>query len=462
MPSLGDNWPKKAYALIRRMAEEMESSGGRLYLVGGCVREALRGHITEDFDVEVFGIQEARLEPILRKIAPIEYVGRAFGVFKIKGHQIDVSIPRSEVKQGEGHRGFAIQTDPNLSLKQASARRDFTVNAIYFDPLTDEITDPWGGVRDLREAVLRHTSEQFCEDPLRVLRAMQFVARLNGDVTLKTTALCQSMSPEGLSPERFFGEWEKLLLLGDPISKGLRFLRDCGWVQYFPELEALIGCPQDPTWHPEGDVWEHTLHCMDAFVSQRTGNREEDLIVGFAVLCHDFGKPATTSIENGRIHAYGHEKAGLEPAERFLQRLRVPRKMIEAILPLIATHMRPEQLFSRNSSDSAIRRLARDAGRIDLLMRVFLADAAGRPPQPPEGSDTVKWLLDRARAMDVENRKPQPLLRGRDLIELGESPGPHFGTILDEAFELQMAGTLQSREQAIQWLRERLKQQDQG
>jgi tRNA nucleotidyltransferase (CCA-adding enzyme) len=281
---------------------------------------------------------------------------------------------------------------------------------------------------------------------------MQFAARIPAEVCPETIELCQTLTPEGLSPERYFAEWEKLLLEGKQPSRGLHFLKACGWLQYFPELEAMSGCPQDPKWHPEGDVYEHTLHCLDAFARERTGNREEDLIVGFAVLCHDMGKPATTEMIDGHLRSYGHETAGLKPARAFMKRLNLATKLAEQVLPLIRCHMRPAILFQEKSSPAAIRRLSRDCGRLDLLLRVFRADSAGRPPMPDNSAEANEWLLSRARELKVASSKPKPLLNGHDLMKKGWSAGPLMGQFLDNAYEQQLDGTFTTRAEALEWL----------
>ena len=434
------------------MAVACAEAGGRAWLVGGCVRSALLKEAVTDFDIEVFGLDPERLERVLTGLGRVSRVGKAFGIFKLSGWPVDVGLPRRERKAGTGHCGFEIDVDPHLTLEEAAARRDFTCNALYLDILSGEIADPLGGMRDLEERLLRHCSPRFHEDPLRVLRAMQFAARLPADIAAETVVLCRELTPEGLSRERFFGEWEKLLLSGKEPSRGLRGLQECGWLRFFPELKAMEGCPQDPQWHPEGDVWMHTLHCMDAFARARTGDREDDLIVGLAVLCHDMGKPATTLHEGGRIKSPGHEAAGVEPARSFMERLNVPQRFVDAVLPLVRCHMRPGALHHAGSSAAAVRRLARDCGRLDLLMRVFQADSSGRPPLPDESAPTRVWLAEMARQLDVERNKPRPLLRGADLLERGWKAGPALGAFLHNAYEAQLDGSFTDRAEALRWL----------
>lgn len=444
-------------AAVAGVVEAVAAAGGRALLVGGCVRDALAGVPPKDVDVEVYGLEPRALERALRSRFELNTVGRSFGVFKIQRHPVDVSLPRRESKSGSGHTGFTVEGDPFMPLAEAAARRDFTVNAIYWDPLTGELLDPHGGLADLERRVLRHTSPAFAEDPLRVLRAMQFLARFEFSPAPETVALCREIAPENLSQERIFEEWSKLLLKGRKPSLGLAFLKDCGWVRHFPEAEALIGVPQDPEWHPEGDVWTHTLHALDAFARSRTGDAWEDLVVGFAVLCHDFGKAVTTRKEkDGRWHAYGHEAAGEPFARSFLERMTRHRDLIAAVLPLVVCHMMPLALWRDRAGAAAIRRLARRVGRVDRLVRVDDADRRGRPPLDPGDSPQGAWLLARAEELRVLDGAPKPLALGRHLIARGFKPGPLFTVVLAEAYEAQLDGAFDDEAGAVRWLEGRL------
>lgn len=249
----------------RELCRLVSAAGGRALLVGGCVRDAALGREAKDLDIEVYGLEAAALEKVLAKSFELDLVGKAFGVIKLRGVPVDVSLPRRESKTGLGHKAFSVLSDPNLPFAEAAARRDFTINAMGFDPLTGELLDPHGGLRDLERRLLRHTSDKFSEDPLRVLRGAQFAARFGLAVAPETIALCSGIQPEGLARERVQEEWRKLLLQGERPSLGLAFLKDCRWLVHFPELAALVDCAQDPQWHPEGDVWVHTLHALDIF-----------------------------------------------------------------------------------------------------------------------------------------------------------------------------------------------------
>ena len=466
-------------AAVLEVARLVREAGGRALLVGGCVRDELLGGHPKDLDVECFGIAPEKLQAVLSTKFSLDLVGLSFGVIKLHHLDVDIALPRRETKLGLGHRAFGMEHDPNLSIAEASARRDFTVNAVYKDPLTGEILDPWNGRADLEKRILRHVSSHFGEDPLRVLRGMQFVARFDLEPAPETIAVCREMTPEGLPPERLFEEWAKLLTKGVKISKGLEFLRAVGWVRYYPELERLIGCEQAPEWHPEGDVWNHTLCCLDAFAHDRDrqqstatddnrqqlaaidSNRQqsakdEDLIVGLAVLCHDFGKPATSAYDpvKKRIRSLGHDEAGVEPTLSFLRRLTNEERLLKEVPPLVQLHMRPFAMWKDQSGDNAIRRLAAKVVRIDRLVRVAAADDAGRPPFPSEPGP-LRWLLEQAERLRIADSAPKPLVQGRDLIALGMKPGVQFGRILKAAYEAQLDGAFFDLEGGIRYVQEK-------
>lgn len=445
-------------ASIARLAA---SRGGRAWLVGGAVRDAMLGRESKDADIEVFGLSPEELRAAVASRYAFDECGVSFGVLKLKGVPIDVSLPRRESKCAPGHKGFTIDSDPSLSIEEAASRRDFTVNAIYLDPLDGACADPFGGRRDLAARILRHVSPKFAEDPLRVLRGMQFVARFGLEPAPETVAICRSVGMEGLARERVMEEWSKLVLKGDSISKGLEFLRAAGWTRFFPELERLIGCRQDPLWHPEGDVWTHTLLALDAFAKERTGDAVEDLIVGFAVLCHDFGKPATTSTDpkDGRIRSRGHDETGVAPTLSFLRRFTDEERILRDVPPLVRCHMRPYAMWKSQCGDGAVRRLAAHVVRIDRLIRVARADALG-VGAARLGTKTVEtatfecldWLAARAEALRVADSAPKPILLGRHLIDSGMKPSPAFGKILAAAYDAQLDGVFDSLPSARVWL----------
>ena len=436
------------------LARHFESAGGRMLLVGGTVRDLLLGQIPNELDIEVQKLSAEEIKSSLQHRHSCDEVGKSFGVLRLKGKPVEIALPRTEVKSSSGHKGFTVKVNPFLSFAQAAERRDFTINALGFDPLNDELLDPFNGREDLNKGILRHIGPAFSEDPLRVLRGMQFIARFDLSPTRETTSLCQGIELEDLPSERLWEEWKKLILKGKNLFAGLCFLRASKWLRHFPELEALVGCEQDPEWHPEGDVWTHTLHCMNAFARERIGNEWEDLVVGFAVLCHDLGKPATTyRSDDGRIRSPLHEPRGEEPTRSFLSRLTNQKDLHEEVVPLVRRHLTPRIFYQDQAGDGAIRRLAGKVKRIDRLVRVASADIAGRPPRKddfPEGP----WLLKRANDLKVVNEEPKPLVLGRHLIERGLQPGPGFGPILKKCFEAQLDGKFESERGGFAFLRQ--------
>ena len=459
----------KLLAAVKDIAALMRDAGGRALMVGGSVRDLLLG-VTEvkDVDLEVFGIQPADLQRILGAKYPFDPCGVSFGVLKIQHLDIDVSLPRRESKRGEGHKGFLIDSDPNLSIAEAASRRDFTINAMYYDPLAETFEDPYGGQDDLAARILRHVSPKFVEDPLRVLRGMQFIARFDLHPAPETIDICRTMQIEGLPPERLFEEWAKLLTKGVQIGRGLAFLRATGWVKYFPELQRLIGCEQDPKWHPEGDVWNHTCLCLDAFARHRAARKtsapdvnwhDEDLIVGLAVLCHDFGKPATTAYDPVKKHirSLGHDVAGAAPTLSFLRRLTNEERILRDVPPLVTNHMQPYALWKGKVGDAAVRRLALKVVRIDRLIRVAHADDEGRPPECRGGTsagEDLVWLEQTAERLRIAAEAPKPILMGRHLMALGHKPSKQFKVWLDACFEAQLDGAFSDVDGALAYFKE--------
>ena len=439
---------------VKQITQLFKKEGADIYLVGGCVRDSLLGLSPKDIDIEIYKLPPETIEAVLAKHFKIDTVGKNFGVFLLKGYSIDVSLPRKESKTGLKHTDFKITGDPYMHPKDAALRRDFTINAISYDLVKEVLYDPYNGIDDLSNKHLRHISPAFSEDPLRVLRAMQFIARFNLSVSPDTLKLCQSLTPNEIPKERIWEEWKKLLLKGHTISLGLQFLEDCEWLSYFPELSALTECEQDPEWHPEGNVWEHTKHCMDAFSKNRIGDDWEDLIVGLATLCHDMGKPKTTARgKDGRIRSLQHDVEGVSIAKAFLARMTEQKKVFDEVLPLVSEHMRPHNLYTNNSGDSAIRRLANKVKRIDRLIRVFQADQLGRPPLKVTEDPVSDWLAERSHHLELQASAPKPIILGRHLLAENLEPSPIFKTLLKECFEAQLDGTFDNETDGLIYLK---------
>jgi tRNA nucleotidyltransferase (CCA-adding enzyme) len=451
------NYPNKISDLATRIGDAC----GRAMLVGGCVRDELMGLQSTEWDLEVYGVAPDKLREILSTFGEVNAVGEAFTVYKV-GNDLDVSMPRRDRKTGRGHKAFVVEGDPDMSFEEACSRRDFTVNAILKDPLTGEIVDPFHGRDDIEKKILRHvSSETFAEDSLRVLRAAQFAARLEFDIAPETVELCRSVDVTDLPRERIWGELEKVLLKAQRPSIGLQWLYDLGVVdQIFPEMKSLVGVPQEPEWHPEGDVDVHTLMVADEarkLIDDLPYEKKVAVMLG--AIAHDFGKPPTTKFFDGRWRSHSHDEAGVEPTLTFLDRLGIftlnGYDVRNQIVQLVRFHLKPGEYYkSKNPvGDGAFRRLARKV-EPDLLYRVAKADSLGRNPDwlPPEkrfGSEAQEWFIEKVRELQIENKAPSPILMGRHLIEMGLEPGPEFKRVLDAVYEMQLDGKVTNVEEAV-------------
>lgn len=424
---------------LHEIAEAVREAGGRALFVGGQVRDRLIGRSSADMDVEIFGLAVEDVESILGSHGRTRQVGRSFGVIRVDGLDADFSLPRRDSKTGPGHRGFSVEIDPHLDFASAARRRDFRINSMGFDPLTAEVLDPHGGREDLIAGRLRATDRgHFADDPLRGLRAAQFAARFELEPDDELIALASRLDLGELAAERVYAELSKLLLLGVRPAIGFGFLEATGLVRFFPEVEALIGTPQDPRWHPEGDVWNHTMLALDRAAELRGGGGDDDALM-FAVLCHDFGKPSVTD----ELRSPGHDREGVEHARRFLERLRAPGRLVEQVCALVMDHLAPASFVRNEAGPRAYRRLARRleaAGtNLDALVQVATADHLGRTTEAArQGSFPERGIfLDRARAALPRLTPDAPVVRGRHLIARGFEPGPELGRLLAACRDVQ-------------------------
>jgi tRNA nucleotidyltransferase (CCA-adding enzyme) len=452
---------------VRQLADAIIAAGGRPVLVGGAVRDQLLGITPKDFDIETYGLNAKELMSALKIVAKVHAVGKSFGVHKTKvgGMDIDVSLPRRERKVGQGHRGFEVDHDQSMSFAEAALRRDFTINAIGIDLGTGELLDPWGGVTDLDACIIRHVSDAFGEDPLRVLRACQFSARFGFAIAEETLDKCRSLRGElaTLSTERIWVEFKKLLLKSWKPSIGILAMESTGALELFPELAQLRTVPYNPTSHPKGDAWVHNNLVLDACAAICRDVKLDDnltLVLLLAALCHDLGKPLTATLIDGVWRNPGHELAGDAPSRALLRRIGCPHFMVERIVELVREHGQPYRLWRQNLSqrvtDGTIRRLALRVPIIPLS-RLVLADFRGRASTEVLGPcSMVDWLLERAASLGVMDNPPRPILQGRDLQFLGIKSGPAMGVLLKEAFEAQLDGEFVDLPTAIAWAQSRL------
>jgi tRNA nucleotidyltransferase (CCA-adding enzyme) len=435
------------------IAQDAARAGGRALIVGGWVRDRLMGRDSKDVDVEVYGIDAAALKNLLQRYGDVNTVGESFTVYKVAG--LDVSIPRRESKAGRGHRAFAVTGDPSMTPAEAARRRDFTINAIAWDPLTEAYVDPHDGRGDLERRVLRAVDpETFADDSLRVLRLVQFAARFDFDVDPRTKDLSRRIPLDDLPAERVWGEIEKLLLLPSRPSIGFALALDLGVAErLFPELYALVGCPQEPEWHPEGDVWVHTLMVIDEARARIDDlPRPQQIAVMLGAVCHDVGKPPTTAEVDGRIRSMNHEELGVAPATALLDRLNVHSiegyDVRREVLGMVAHHLKPGMFYKSPSpvGDGAFRRLALKVD-LELLARLAKSDCLGRTGD--FDCSAMDWFLARARELGVEHAPPEPLVKGRHLLALGARPGPAIGEVLRAVYERQLDGSVRTEEEAI-------------
>ncbi len=429
---------EEARQTANRIATAVAAVGGRVYYVGGYVRDRLCGRENPDIDIEVHGVTPAQLEAILDTCGERLAIGESFGIYALRGYAIDIAMPRREHAIGRGHRDFSVTVDPFIGTEQAAARRDFTVNAMMQDVLTGELVDHYGGQEDLRRGVLRHVSDAtFSEDPLRVLRAAQFAARLGFAVAPATVALCRTMDLTTLPRERIEGEWRKALLTAATPSVFFTTLREMHQLDHwFPELKALIGVPQPPQWHAEGDVWNHTMMVLDAAAAYRDCV-ENPYALMLAALAHDVGKTVTTTVDGDAIHAYGHETAGLPIAERLLTRITHDKSAVADALTLIEHHMKPNALAAADAAVKATNRLFDRVSDPQALIGIAAADNAGRITASPV-PDYTAWLTERLAAYRACMARPH--VAGRDLIAAGLPADSRFADYLAYAHKLRLAG----------------------
>jgi tRNA nucleotidyltransferase (CCA-adding enzyme) len=437
----------------RELALAVRTAGGRALVVGGWVRDELLGRQSKDLDLEIFGLDADRLRALLETFGRVDTVGESFTVYKLGA--IDVSLPRRESKTGRGHKGFTVEGDPGLSVVEAARRRDFTVNAISRDPITNELIDPFHGEQDLRDRVLRMVDRRtFGQDSLRVLRGVQFAARFELIMEEETRTVCRATPLDDLPAERVWGEFEKLLLQAVRPSSGLRLAWDLEVIhRLLPEFVPLASCRQDPEWHPEGDVWTHTLMVVDEARRRIDGlDRGPAVALMLGALCHDLGKPETTVDRDGHVKSPGHEDAGVPHAIRVLDRLNVQSlegyDVRRAVLGLVAEHMRPNAFLKSSTpvGDGAFRRLAQ---RVDLELLARFAEADCRGRTGSFDCSAGQWFLNRARALGVEHAPPAPVVLGRHLLQLGVQPGPRMGEILRAIYEKQLDGEVTSVQEGL-------------
>lgn len=424
--------------ISEKLASLISEKGGTCYYVGGFVRDCIMNIENKDIDIEVHGITPQTLENILDGVGKRISIGESFGIYAIKGYDIDIAMPRKETAIGKGHRDFEVFVDPFIGTYKAALRRDFTVNALMKNVLTGEITDHFGGISDIENKLLHHVSDtSFPEDPLRVFRAAQFAARFGFEIAEDTVSLCRSIDVSTLSKERIDGEMKKALLKADKPSVFFSILRKTDKLSHwFPELEALISIPQRHEYHLEGDVWNHTMLVLDKAAERRD---KVNFPYGFmlAALCHDFGKSVSTKEENNVIRSLGHEHSGLPLINSFLHRITNEHKLINYVLNLCEHHMKPNMLAAQHSGIKATNKLFDVCADPNDLIELACADNEGRISAYPLES-CEEFLTERLNV--YREYMSRPFVTGKDLIDSGLTPDENFSSILAYAHKLRLAG----------------------
>lgn len=428
----------------RAIFDALESSYGfgRVYIVGGAVRDTVLGVHSKDQDIEVHGLSLEQIASVLSRFGKVNTVGQRFGIVKLTtaNGEYDFSVPRRDNKIGVGRGGFDVDFDPTMSLHDAARRRDFTFNSMFMNR-QGIVEDPYNGIADLQAGILRHTSSAFPEDPTRVMRGMRFCGQLVLRAAKETAQLCRSIvhTFTEIEADMLWAEWEKWALRSVRPSRGLAFLWVTGWIHHFPELYGMTRVPQEPEWHPEGSVWQHTKHVTDRMndICNRDGiTGEQKIIRMFGALLHDVGKPLTTFVnDEGRIVSPGHDEAGVELALTFMERICAPKRFHQPVADIVRYHMR----HIANPTAKAARRLAASFSGINKedWLAIVEADYSGRPPIEPGVPAHAQALYEKMGEAQQSNMVER-LVLGRHLIAAGFSPSPLFGKVLNEVYEIQL------------------------
>lgn len=447
---------------VQQILKELQKLGITALVVGGPIRDTLLDITPKDYDIEVYGLSPEELAKILEKFGPVSIVGIRFGVIKLqyKGLELDFAVARKDNKQGVGKQGFNSTFDLQITIIEACSRRDLRINAMVYDSQFEILIDCYKGLNDLKNGILKATSSGFTEDPTRAYRIVTFAARFGFKIDPSTAILCQGMLKDEhstIAPEMIYEEWKKFLLKGKDFLAGFTALQESGLEHFYSEIANLKGCVQDPKHHPEGDVWTHTIMVLEAMSSICDREKiigDDKLTLMFAALCHDFGKPATTKLVDGRIRALGHCQAGIEPTEIFLKAINCPKGIIQKVLKLVEAHLDHASYNGVNPTRGALARLKDKIFPASIWQLVFLveADQSGRHPLPP--SSPISHYVELEKKFGLDKPKFVPLIMGKDLIELGYKPGPKLGELLKLIEEAELSGDFNTYEEGIKWLKD--------
>jgi tRNA nucleotidyltransferase (CCA-adding enzyme) len=439
------------YPTVMSLVNDIVQHKGCSFLVGGAVRDLFFGLPIKDLDIEVYGLSPQELEKLLSKYGYVDLVGKVFGVFRVQNLDVDWSLPRIDM----AGRKPEVIIDPSMNIEQALRRRDLTINAMAIDLSNYALIDPFEGLNDMRNKILRTPdSAFFIEDPLRFYRVMQFIGRFEMYPDEQLNELCKKMDISKVSVERIDEEFRKLMLKSNNPSLGIRWFKSISRLNdILPELAALVNVPQASRWHPEYDAFEHTMQTIDAAARLKYDSDDTKFIVLLAALCHDLGKTTTTEQIEGEWHSFGHSKEGVEPTKQLLKRITRNKELIETVVKMVRYHMQPIQFVESGAKPSAYKRLAAKLApqvTLAMLAKLSLADQQGRNPQGHEPLDKIDKRIDiflqNAEQAQVLHETEKPILSGRDLLDVVK-PGPNMGKLLKKAYELQIEEGIKDKQE---------------
>lgn len=448
-----------------QVSSALKEDGKRALVVGGYARDEAISRETgepqksKDLDMEVYGLEFQELTEYLERFGQVNLVGESFLIAKVQnpetGQLLDFSVPRADSKVDKGHKGFQVTASPDMTVREAARRRDLTINALALDPLTGELIDEYGGLQDIKDKTLRATDpELFGDDPLRALRVMQFAGRFGYEVERATAGLCRSFDLTELPRERVGEEWIKLMTQSERPSAGIAVARDLGILQQLhPELAVLESIKQEPDWHPEGNVLNHSMLAADAaarLVREEELGGEEALVVLFGALVHDLGKATTTEprMKGGqmRITAHGHEAAGVQLAADFLHGLKMPNDVIAKVQPIVRDH-----LYHVHIPEPTNKQLQKFAQRLQpanirLWDMVSRCDSNGRQGDYRERTGSYA-IYERSLGLNVSEAPVPHIVLGGAIIEtLGIEAGPKVSAAAEWLYDVQLDGTFHDAE----------------
>lgn len=420
--------------------KQIRSAGFIAFFAGGAVRDKLLGRVPKDYDIATNALPE-QIENLFPKTVA---VGKAFGVIMVvqNGIETEVATFREDAGYQDGRRPDSVHF---CGAEEDAKRRDFTINGMFYDPANDEIIDYVGGKEDLEKKLIRAIGDpdrRFAEDHLRMLRAVRFAHTLEFEMDPATRAAIQAHAPDlaKISIERIENEFSRTLTESIRPGDALADLVDLGLMEHIlPEVLQLIGQEQPPEFHPEGDVFVHTCLMLNLM-------KNPDRALAYTVLLHDIAKPATAFMGEDRIRFHGHETVGARMAEEILRRLKLPTKEIKQIVIAIAGHMRFKDVQKMNKS--TLRKLM-GTDTFDLELELHRVDCTGSHRM----LENYDFLLEKAEEMENEPVLPEHWVTGRDLIDLGIDPGPQIGKLLKAAYDAQLEGRFETRDDLLTWLK---------